>query len=418
MMMKIRGFFVLLIAFALMAPVLGQTTVEGEVTAINLSRREMTVRKDNGDSVVVHVDRVTKMDTRRGEVQGSDVLERVRIGSDVKVTGKFENNVLLADEIERERRGRGNRWNRGNQTDFFPDQNAQVSELRPAIGMKFAKTPQPGRTQLLVDGRDFTQQANIANDEIRWQPGYDLAAGWHTVKVTTSDAYGHPDSWEWKFNINPNAATTPQPGQANATVYPSHNTSITDRRPTVRAVFPYNIQPYSAKMTIDGVDFSQQLKSTFREVSWTAPYDLDYGLHRVAITVFDNQSRAQTQNWDFNITNTGQQPIQPQPQNVLQPATVFSPQANGVVTPRFQVTGRTEPNAPVEIIVSYNKAILKGIIGEKRQFNVNGMSDASGFFNLQVDVTSLPSGTDLLLSTTANVSGQTTPVSELRVRRQ
>ncbi len=408
-MMNYRGMFFLLLLL-LTSPVVAQSVVQGEVTAINQGQRTLTLRQDNGQTVTLMVDRMTKMDTRRGEVEGTDVLERLRIGSEVEANGKFtEDGRFMADSIKRERRGRG-----GNQEpELFPKNEEQLTTSRPPIGMKFARPSQPGRTRLVVDGRDLTQLATITQNEIRWQPTYDLSPGWHSVTVTTNDRFGHPDSQEWKFMINPSAGQTPASG--TVTLIPGLNQTVSLRRPTVKAVFPYDIRSNSAKMSVDGVDFSSQVRSTNREVSWVAPYDLDYGAHNVSLTVVDTQGRAQTENWSFNIANSKSQP---QPQPPLQAPTLFSPQPGAVVAPQFQLTGKSEPNAQVQVNVRYNRELIKGVIGERREFQVNGTTDQAGYFALQVDAGQVQGGAAMTMTVVVTHNGQTSPAAELRVTRQ
>jgi hypothetical protein len=70
---------------------------------------------------------------------------------------------------------------------------------------------QPGTIRLALDGRDVTGQSRVTNEQVRYQPGSQLAAGSHHVTVSGVATDGRRVERSWSFAVVGPVVTTPPP---------------------------------------------------------------------------------------------------------------------------------------------------------------------------------------------------------------
>lgn len=95
--------------------------------------------------------------------------------------------------------GSGQSQGQGAIQSFLPERDSTVSSRRPSIGVAFLEDVTSQR--LIVDGRDFTPQAQRSAGKIVWTPNYDLSVGQHSAQVSAVNRNGQSISHRWDFTI-------------------------------------------------------------------------------------------------------------------------------------------------------------------------------------------------------------------------
>ncbi|MGI5845191.1 MAG: stalk domain-containing protein [Candidatus Xenobium sp.] len=180
-------------------------------------------------------------------------------------------------------------------TTDFPAPNAVVADRRPIVGVHHTSPLNVGRIQIFVDGRDFTNEARISGARISWQPTYDLSFGQHSVRVSGVDAQGKRLERRWNFTLGE---------QGQATRYPGINTAVQSSRPTIGMSFPLAVQTESARVWVDGQEFTHQATITPYEISWIPPHELSSGNHNVRVDATTTTGQALNEVWAFSISGT------------------------------------------------------------------------------------------------------------------
>lgn len=90
------------------------------------------------------------------------------------------------------------------------------------------------------------------------------------------------------------------------TVSPAANAQVTDHQPTITVNFTTAMR--SAKITVDGRDFTPNAKLQGQLLTLKIPYALDNGIHRVVAEGTNLFGLKENTNWQFNIVNAGAQP--------------------------------------------------------------------------------------------------------------
>ena len=130
-----------------------------------------------------------------------------------------------------------------------------------------------------------------------------LSAKSHRVTVTIRDRKHHTSTSSWSFSVLPPysasfATPSPDNGSSSADARPTLSIHVTDR---------YGVKSTAATMTLDGtpvgavVDYDSAGVSTACTVNWTAPADLEPGLHTVAVRVADTLGHVSTYSWSFTV---------------------------------------------------------------------------------------------------------------------
>ena len=180
-------------------------------------------------------------------------------------------------------------------TTEFPAPNAVVADRRPTVGVHHTAALSAGQVRLFVDGRDFTNEARISGTRISWQPTYDLSVGQHSVRVSGVDTQGNRLERRWNFTLGE---------QGQATRYPGINTAVQSSRPTIGMSFPLAVQTDSARIWVDGQEFTHQATITPYEISWVPPYQLSSGNHSVRVDATTTTGQALNEVWAFSISGT------------------------------------------------------------------------------------------------------------------
>ncbi|MCA9793282.1 MAG: hypothetical protein KC910_15840, partial [Candidatus Eremiobacteraeota bacterium] len=89
-----------------------------------------------------------------------------------------------------------------------PADGSVTTDRRPRIGSTFDQ--RASRAKLVIDGRDFTQQAQFSGNEIFWDARWDLDLTQHSATVTAW-VNGVQQSHSWKFKLDKVAAAPPPP---------------------------------------------------------------------------------------------------------------------------------------------------------------------------------------------------------------
>ncbi|MGE0495451.1 MAG: hypothetical protein AB7S38_39965 [Vulcanimicrobiota bacterium] len=87
-----------------------------------------------------------------------------------------------------------------------PADGSVTTERRPRIGSTFDQ--RASKAKLVIDGRDFTQQARFSGQEIVWDAQWDLDMTQHSATVTAW-VNGVQQSRSWKFKIDKVAVAPP-----------------------------------------------------------------------------------------------------------------------------------------------------------------------------------------------------------------
>lgn len=100
-----------------------------------------------------------------------------------------------------------------------PPDGTTINSRRPRIGSTFDQ--RASKAKLVIDGRDFTQQAKFAGNEIFWDAQWDLDFSRHNATVTTW-VNGVQQSQSWSFRID-KATVAPTSGSGSQAFFDSQN---------------------------------------------------------------------------------------------------------------------------------------------------------------------------------------------------
>lgn len=177
----------------------------------------------------------------------------------------------------------------------FPAPNTTAAERRPNIGATFPNGVTPGNVRMWVDGNDVTSQLVVQGNQLLWRPGYDLAVGQHNVRISGSDNFGNAVDRTWTFTIG-------QAGQGSR--FPTSGTTTT-ARPAIGMSFPQAVRTETARLWVDGQEFTNQAQITPWQISWTPGYDLNQGTHSVRVDATTQSGQFLNEVWSFNVGSGG-----------------------------------------------------------------------------------------------------------------
>lgn len=176
----------------------------------------------------------------------------------------------------------------------FPSDGNVSGNRTPRIGSKFNQ--RVSRVKLIVDGRDFTNKARFNGNEVFWD-AYQLDTSRHSATVIAW-VNGREQRRSWSFEISSKPAVTPGSG-ITVTPFPRDGLNTPNRQPRIGATFSSKVS--SAKLIVDGRDFTNQATFNGNEVYWDPGYDLDKSRHTVNVTVWLSNGTQQTKSWSFRI---------------------------------------------------------------------------------------------------------------------
>ena len=213
---------------------------------------------------------------------------------------------------------------------IFPPANSTITQMRPTIGCDWGGGAR--NLQLIIDGRDWSQEANKNGGRIDLNPIFDVGYGTHTVESRATGLLGLPVAKTWTFTIanpNGNGNNLPPVNTANPATrtYPLVDSEVNDVRPRISADFPENLN--RARAYLDGHEIAASINGN--SVFFQPQVDLTRGNHQVSAEVTYLSGARATQNWTFRVrpnqgnnnnnnNNTGSSQF-----------TNFSPAANGQV---------------------------------------------------------------------------------------
>jgi hypothetical protein len=160
----------------------------------------------------------------------------------------------------------------------------------------------------------------------------------------------------------PPQAMQPPPPQAPARsplvlskVFPGRDQTVGARRPTIEADFgDAQANPNSIRVTIDGLNVTDQASRSPRGIVFSPPSDLESGRHEVRVAGMDMNGMPFDGRWSF-VSGTS---------TVSNTITNLRPGPGANVSDSFTVSGRTLPGARVVVQV--------GTVNERSQENVIG----------------------------------------------
>src|SRR5690606_25431387 len=142
----------------------------------------------------------------------------------------------------------------------FPAANTVATERRPSIGASFTNPVTAGNLRMWVDGREVTGEAQISGNQFLWRPPYDLSQGQHTVRISGQDNYGNRVDRQWTFTLSPQGV--------QGTQLPAEGSVTAARRPTIGLTFTQAVRTETARLWVDGQEFTSQAQVTPYEILW------------------------------------------------------------------------------------------------------------------------------------------------------
>lgn len=183
---------------------------------------------------------------------------------------------------------------------IFPPANSTITQMRPTIGCDWGGGAR--NLQLIIDGRDWTQEANKNGGRIDLNPIFDVGYGTHTVESRATGLLGLPVAKTWTFTIanpNGNGNTLPPVNSSNPATrtYPLGGSEVNDPRPRISADFPENLR--GARAYLDGQEIPANINGN--SVAFQPQNDLSRGNHQVSAEVTYLSGARVTQNWTFKV---------------------------------------------------------------------------------------------------------------------
>ncbi|MBI3924695.1 MAG: hypothetical protein HY319_04080 [Armatimonadetes bacterium] len=196
-------------------------------------------------------------------------------------------------------------------------------------------------------------------------------------------------------------------------VTPQPNAIIGESRPTIHLRFDNSLRAGTVRLTLDGRDVTNQTQIYSNSVTYTPTSNLAFGMHHATISAVDSQGNLVNEQWSFRVDRGvagGGDPV-----------LFLTNLANGASVPEvFNIQGRTEPYATVRIEAASTRALIPGLIGiADRVLTASGQANASGWFDIQLDASSVPddSQLDITVTSFSPTTSQTNSV-ELDVTRR
>ncbi|MEW6281226.1 MAG: hypothetical protein AB1758_21625, partial [Candidatus Eremiobacterota bacterium] len=209
-----------------------------------------------------------------------------------------------------------------------PPDGTRLSSGRPEVGATFAQPMQVPSIRLTLDGRDVTGNSRVTNEQVRFQPGSDLAAGTHHAQLTATTATGQALQRTWSFSVSgPPAAATPS-GPAGCTVAPPDGTRLSSGRPEVGATFAQPMQVDSIRLVLDDRDVTAAASVNNGQVRYT-PDELSKGTHVARVVGQTADGRPVKVVWSFVVTP---------PQVATQPSAPSAPSSSTTSRPSAGLT--------------------------------------------------------------------------------
>ena len=177
----------------------------------------------------------------------------------------------------------------------LPTNRSSSNNRRPRVGSTFSH--RVSRAKLVIDGRDFTNQARFNGTGIFWDAPHDLDFMRHSA-TATGWVNGRAQATSWTFDITQPKGTINRTTQVTMAVSPRDGLTSTNLRPMIGSTFSQKMD--RAKLLVDGRDFTKQAKFDGNQIFWTPSYNLDRAPHTAKVTGWVNGA-AQTKSWSFTL---------------------------------------------------------------------------------------------------------------------
>lgn len=177
-----------------------------------------------------------------------------------------------------------------------PSPQSQTTETRPSVRITFADRVQSA--QFWLDGEDFTKEAYISGNSLKWTPGANLAVGEHLMRVVArvGEAGSAEVHEQWRFRVLAEDAAWPSSDQA---LSPAPDSKANSSRPEIVVTFPEDIQ--FARLYLDGKDVSLKATIFGNRLSYSSVDELSSGKHRATVQARGNGGQDYASNWNFQV---------------------------------------------------------------------------------------------------------------------
>lgn len=136
----------------------------------------------------------------------------------------------------------------------------------------------------------------------RYQTRYTIPNGLQVqrgVLLATLSKNGRETAKEAERTITVRGTTS---GNSNGwTTQPVANSTVNVLRPQLTVTFPENVQSGTARLYVDGIDFSQQAQLSGNTLYWTPQYDLSPGRHQVQVRATASSGRTLDHQFAYTI---------------------------------------------------------------------------------------------------------------------
>ena len=295
-------------------------------------------------------------------------------------------------------------------TSVSPSNGAKTTNRRPIISIYLSNTGssrvQSSNVRITLNGKSINSGISVTSNRVYFRPSSNLPYGSNRVYFRGQTDDGHVVSRNWNFTVEQSGIPIPIP-----TVIPlphinaSHNATSTLKSGEVFQVNmsgPSGVKPTfnigSAQTNIPMAEYSSgKYRGTYRVKNsdhiTSAPVKINY-LYNGHNRIVNLTRRVNLGTYkDTGTSTTGM--------------TISSPQANGIITSTFYVTGKAPPSSQVRIRVASRNSSYR------RDFVTS--ADASGNFRVKVTISPPMPGTQYYISSSAVKGGRTYSGPSFRV---
>lgn len=190
-------------------------------------------------------------------------------------------------------------------------------------------------------------------------------------------------------------------GTANSvkiSTYPQTNEFIKIKRPQIKISDSNGtLIPSSARIFIDGKEYSHQLMHISNSFTWRSSSDMDYGKHNVKFLAKNSEGKEVRLNWYFTIVSNRQEDYK---NSWSLPLTVTSPCDKDEVSQIFYIAGRTAPSTELTVSISSKEDSDYYLNGKPKKYykTLNAVSDLTGKFEILADVSSVQASQILVVT--------------------
>ncbi len=373
----------------------------------------VVLRGEPGGEATFDITNVTTeapmQETSPGIYQGSYTVTQARDVRYASVTGHLRLNGRESNLVAVKAISIGGATTLANQAQVSPTPGSETNALRPQVTAVFHNPIQSSTVRFLVDGTDYTSQAQFTSNSATWTPPYDLSAGEHLILVTAIGTQGEQLSRKWNFFVS-NGGN----GNSNYIQSVSPSSRSVDAGQTV-TVTMQGAPGGTATMTLanrQSILMTENPPGTYVGV-YTAPSDLAGRYVDLTVRLQTPDGRNQS------ITDAGAIYVNSAAGGGF-PLSVNSPLGGSAIPQAFDVYGTTQPNSLVRLRLLAPNGILGSVFGIQQEItNTQVRADSNGNFSAHLDTGNLSSGSRaVLLIQAQNDQGSQSPEMRVELVRQ